>query len=153
MPADPERGAEWIERFVAYLAPEVPPIAGRVLGWMMICRPAEQSAAQIAAAIEASRASLTTSLRMLTVGGFLTRVTRAGDRTAYYRVDDEAWQRVVQRQIASIETFQALAEDGIALLDDESQSARLRNALAVFDWMANTFKNAPAMPGSRRAQP
>ncbi|GIH67164.1 hypothetical protein [Microbispora siamensis] len=36
----------------------VPPIAGRVLAWLMICDPPEQSAGQIAEAIGASRASV-----------------------------------------------------------------------------------------------
>ena len=47
--------SEWVERVAMFCADEygVPPIAGRVLGWLMICDPPEQSAAQIAEAIGA----------------------------------------------------------------------------------------------------
>jgi hypothetical protein len=53
----------WVERIAAYVAAQdgVPLIAGRILGWLMICDPPEQSAAERAEAIGASRASLTTT--------------------------------------------------------------------------------------------
>jgi DNA-binding transcriptional regulator GbsR (MarR family) len=56
----------------------LPPIAGRILGWLMICETPEQSAGEIAAAIGASRASLTTNMRFLTASGFVRRLTRPG---------------------------------------------------------------------------
>ena len=54
----------------------MPLIAGRILGWLTIAVPAEQSAGQIADAIGASRASLTTNLRLLSSVGFVTALTR-----------------------------------------------------------------------------
>ena len=93
-----DRGAAlaWVERVAKYCADQdgVPLIAGRVLGWLIICDPPEQSAAQIAEAIGASRASLTTNLRLLGSVGFLRQSTKPGDRTVYYRVDDDAWETV-----------------------------------------------------------
>lgn len=48
---------EWVERVSMYFARDgVPTIAGRMLGWLMVCDPSEQSA-QISDAIGASRAS------------------------------------------------------------------------------------------------
>ncbi|WP_454856348.1 GbsR/MarR family transcriptional regulator [Promicromonospora soli] len=68
----PDPVLEWVERVSMYLARDgVPPIAGRVLGWLMVCDPPEQSAAQISDATGASRASLTSNLRLLTAMGFL----------------------------------------------------------------------------------
>src|SRR6266511_629384 len=75
---DREQVLDWIER-VSMFCTEVygvPPIAGRILGWLMICDPAEQSAGQIAEAIGASRASLVTNMRMLTGAKFVRRLTR-----------------------------------------------------------------------------
>jgi len=141
---------DWIERVVAYLGPDVPPVAGRVLGWLMICRPEHQSAAQIASTIGASRASLTTSLRLLVMAGFLSKVTRPGDRTTYYQMDPEAWHRVVQRQIASIETFKNIARDGLEIAGNHTYGARLRGALQVFEWMEAAFANAAPMPSPER---
>ncbi|MEY9211383.1 helix-turn-helix transcriptional regulator [Thermobifida halotolerans] len=139
---------EWVERVSAFLAPDgVPPIAGRVLGWLMVCDPPEQSAAQIGEAIGASRASLTTNLRMLMTMGFVTRRTRPGQRTAHYRLDPGAWHTVVQRQVASIRSYLEVTEDGLNLVGPDSErAARIREAHEVFSWMARVFADAPPPP-------
>ncbi|MBB5916759.1 DNA-binding transcriptional ArsR family regulator [Nocardia transvalensis] len=138
---------EWVERVVAYLTPEIPPVAGRVLGWLMVCDPPEQSAGEIADAIGASRASLTTSLRLLIDAGFVSRIRKPGVRTVFYRVDDSAWARVVQRQIDALASFRDITTDGMALVGpDAGRASRLRAAHDVFTWMAEVFAQAPRPP-------
>ena len=143
---------QWVERVATYLTRDgVSPIAGRILGWLMICDPPEQSAAQIAAAIGASRASLTTNTQILTAMGFVSRHTRPGERTAYYQVEDNAWETVVRRQIASLTSFCETASAGMALIGpDSARAARLREAYQTLDWMAEVFANAPPIPSSKR---
>src|SRR6516225_10258601 len=115
----------WVERVATFFAEHygLPPITGRILGWLMICDPPEQSPAQIAEAIGASRASLTTNMRLLIASGLVQRLTRPGGRTAYYRIDDDMWQKVIQRRIASMISFGELARDGIDLLGADSPRA------------------------------
>lgn len=142
----------WVERVsMLFAADGIPPIAGRILGWLMVCEPPEQSAGQIAGAIGASRASLTTNIRMLLTMGLVTRRTRPGERTAYYRVDDDAWERVVRRQIESAETYLKLTDDGMDLLGaDTERAARVRDARAVFTWLIRVFADAPPMPSGKK---
>lgn len=146
---------EWVERMARYCAEQdgVPLIAGRILGWLTICVPAEQSAARIAEAIGASRASLTTNLRLLSSVGFLVQVTRPGDRTVYYRVDDAAWARVVQRQVASLTSLGGILRDGMNLVDGPPEhGARLRTAHTVFAWLEQVFADAPPVPAPTTAR-
>lgn len=145
---------DWVERISMYLTRDgVPPIAGRILGWLMIADPAEQSAAEIAAAIHASRASLTTNLRMLTTMGVVTRFGRPGGRTAYYRIEDTAWEKLVQRQIASLTAFCEITQSGLTLIGPESARAeRIREAHQTFDWMAQVFAKAPPLASIRKAR-
>ncbi|WP_158852759.1 GbsR/MarR family transcriptional regulator [Saccharothrix deserti] len=142
-----ERLLEWVERVAMYLARDgVPPIAGRVLGWLMVCDPPEQTPAQISAAISASRASLTSNLRLLTSMGFLTWRTRPGERTGYYRMADEAWSAVVRQQIAGITSFLDITREGLDLVGpDDDRSKRIRQAHTTFEWMADIFDNAPPL--------
>lgn len=92
---------DWVEHVSIYLAPDgVPPIAGRVLGWLMICDPPEQTAAGICAAVGVGRASPTTSPRTLTTMGFVSGRTRPRQRTVYYRLQPGAAGKVIARQIA-----------------------------------------------------
>jgi DNA-binding MarR family transcriptional regulator len=149
----PDEALLWVERIAKYCADQdgLPMIAGRILGWLMICDPPEQSAGQIAEAIGASRASLTTNLRLLASVGFVHQVTKPGDRTVYYRVDDDAWETVVRRQIESLTALGDILRDGLTLTGRASRrGSRLRTAHEVFHWMARVFADAPPMPSVTR---
>ncbi|PSK98424.1 MarR family protein [Murinocardiopsis flavida] len=158
--ADPqserERLLAWVERMANHLSEVdgLPPITGRILGWLMVCEPAEQSAGEIAAAIGASRGSMTTNLRQLSALGFVQRVTRPGRRTAHYRLVEDAWDVVVQRQIAALGAFRAIASDGIDLLGAApGRSQRVRDAHEVFGRLEETLAaglRGPAAPDGRR---
>lgn len=144
--AEHERLLAWVERVAMFLTSDgVPPIAGRILGWLMVCDPAEQSAGQLSEAIGASRASLTTNLRVLTTMGFVQRRTRPGERTAYFRLTDGAWEAVVRRQIASLAAFREVAAAGLDLVGEGERGDRVREARDVFDWMARVFEQAPPL--------
>jgi DNA-binding transcriptional regulator GbsR (MarR family) len=144
---------DWVERVATFFAEHygLPPITGRIVGWLMICEPPEQSAAQIAAAIGASRASLTTNMRLLIASGLVHRLTRSGGRTAYFRIDDDMWQKVIRRRIASMMSFGEITQDAIQLLGaDSPRAARVRAAHAFFQWMADVLAAAPGPPAGRR---
>ncbi|MEO3806962.1 transcriptional regulator [Nonomuraea sp. B1E8] len=145
--ADDEQLLEWAEQVAMHLARDgVPPIAGRILGWLMVCDPPEQSAGQISTTIGASRASLTMNLRLLTGMGFLTWRTRPGDRTMYYRMADDAWQAVVRQQVAGIASFLDITRQGLDLVGpDDERAARVHQAHATFAWMAKVFEQAPPL--------
>lgn len=145
-----EEQLRWVERIAKYLNDQdrMPLIAGRILGWLMICDPPEQSAKQIAEAIGASRASLTTNLRLLGSIGFLQRFTRPGEPTAYYRADDDAFGKMVQKQAESVAEFTEIARDGMALVGASTErAARIRGAHEVFGWLQKVFADAPPPPG------
>jgi hypothetical protein len=153
--ADSDDALVWVERVAKYCADQdgLPLIAGRVLGWLLICDPAEQSAGQIADAIGASRASLTTNLRLLGSVGFVSQVTKPGDRTVYYRVDDDAWEIVVRRQIASLASFGDIMRDGLTITGRSAhRSSRIRAAHEVFSWMEKAFADAPPLPSTTRTR-
>lgn len=144
---------QWVEQVTAFLARDgFPPIAGRILGWLLICDPPEQTATEIAAAVSASRASLTTNMQVLMAMGVVSRRSRPGERTAYYRVEGEAWERLVRQRIAGLASFCAITDAGMRLVGPDSErAARMRAAHETFAWMARVFAEAPPMP--RRNHP
>ncbi|WP_410626600.1 GbsR/MarR family transcriptional regulator [Amycolatopsis sp. cmx-8-4] len=133
----------WIEQVSAFFARQegLPPITGRILGWLMICEPAEQSAADIAAGIKASRASMTANIRSLTATGLVRRYTRAGDRTAYYRLDDQGWETAVRRRIEGMSAFEDVLHQGLDLVGpDAERASRLRAAQSVYHWVGSLLR-------------
>src|SRR4029453_15306247 len=60
------------------------PMAGRMWGWLLLCAPPEQTAAQIADALGASRGAISGTARILTSAGFIRRTKKRGDRREYF---------------------------------------------------------------------
>jgi DNA-binding transcriptional regulator GbsR (MarR family) len=144
VPSDTEQARiqNWVEQVAAAFAQHfgLPPITGRVLGWLLICDPPEQSAGEIAGAIGASRASLTTSMRLLTVGELVRRRHRPGERTTYFRIDDDAWEKVIRQRIAAMASLRAVTEDAMTLIGPDSERAgRVRAAHEFFGWLSDVF--------------
>ncbi|MGA8112667.1 MAG: hypothetical protein WCA46_03280 [Actinocatenispora sp.] len=144
----PEQLQRWVERVAAFCADEwgLPPITGRILGWLMICHPPEQSAGEIAATIRASRASLTSNMRFLTTIGLVRRTRRAGDRTAYYRIEEDAWHKVIQRKIDSLGAFGDIAEEGLTLVGDGPSAVRIHAAGESVTWLRDIAARHPLKP-------
>jgi DNA-binding transcriptional regulator GbsR (MarR family) len=132
----------WVERVATAFAQHfgLPPITGRILGWLLICDPPEQSAGEIANAIGASRASLTTSMRLLTVGELVRRSHRPGERTTYFRIDDDAWEKVIRQRIVAMASLREITSDAMKLVGPGTErAARVRGAHAFFSWLSEMF--------------
>jgi hypothetical protein len=139
----------WVERVAVFWTEQsgLPPITGRIVGWLMISDPAEQSAEDISIGISASRASLTSSMRLLSAIGLVSSFRRPGQRIVYYRMDDNAWERTLRRRIASMASFREVTRDGLALLGaDKTRAARIKAADEVYAWAEKIFETAPPCP-------
>jgi DNA-binding transcriptional regulator GbsR (MarR family) len=150
--ADRRQIENWVERVAAAFAQHfgLPPITGRILGWLLICDPPEQSSGQIADAIGASRASLTTSMRLLTAGELVRRRHRPGDRTTWFRIDDDAWEKVIRQRIVGMASLREITEDAMKLVGPDSERAsRVRAAHEFFGWLSEAFATSAA-PTVRR---
>ncbi|NUW32009.1 transcriptional regulator [Nonomuraea sp. SMC257] len=153
--ADDERNKQvlaWVERVATFVSEEwgLAPITGRVLGWLMACDPPEQTAGEIADAIGASRASLTTNMQLLTSIRLVRRFRKPGERTVYYQIEDDAWAKVIRQKLAAFAAFDDLAREGLELgWDDEARTARIRSARAAIAGLAGLLDQAggQARPG------
>lgn len=92
----------------------LPRIAGRIFGFLLLT-PAPCSLEAIAEALGVSRASVSTDTRRLAEVGLLERVGFPGDRRDYYTLSPNGFRRMIERRIASIETFHQMLLDARAL--------------------------------------
>src|ERR1700754_2426430 len=65
----------------------VPPMLGRVAGWLAICEPPEQTVAEIAEALTASRGAVGTVLTMLETWCSVKRLRVPGERADRIRLN------------------------------------------------------------------
>ena len=102
------------------------PMSGRMWGWLLICEPAEQTAADIAGALHASRGAISGTARILATAGLVRRTTRPGDRREYFSAPAEALDSMLASAGALYRQMREIAERGLAATADRSPAARAR---------------------------
>jgi DNA-binding transcriptional regulator GbsR (MarR family) len=119
--------SEFVEemgRFLASLG--MTPMAGRMWGWLLICEPAEQTAAEIATALQASRGAISGTARILANAGLIRRTTRRGDRREYFSAPPEALDSMLSSAGSLYRQMREIAERGLAATRDRSPASRAR---------------------------
>ena len=71
----------------------VPRMAGRILAWLLICDPPEQTMQDLVDALGASKSSISTMTRMLINFRLIERLSLPGERRDFYRVRPDLWRR------------------------------------------------------------
>lgn len=101
-------------------------IAGRVIGWLLICDPPEQTQSELVERLGVSKASISTELGKLEQMGVVERVARPGDRWTYFTITVNAWPDLMAKRLRGLEQSIAVADEGLALLADAPASRRAR---------------------------
>jgi DNA-binding MarR family transcriptional regulator len=91
------------------------PMVGRVLGYLMICHPREQSIAELAEALLASRSAITNAVAFLNNLGYIRRSRAAGERM------DRIWVDLSSAEATGFDVTEYkeqgdLAREGLAVL-------------------------------------
>ncbi len=129
----------------------MPRMAGRALGWLLICDPPQQSPGELAVALQASKASISTTVRLLVQIGLVERVVLPGQRRDYFRIRADTWSRATEERMGLITSMRELAEHGLGLRTDAdaAATARLRE---MRDFYAFYERELPALVARWRQQ-
>lgn len=134
-----------MDRMARILAAEgLPPVAGRMWAWLLVCDPPEQTAAQLAEAIAASRGSISGMARLLEPSGLIQRTTRRGDRREFYSAAPDAMIRVLEVRGEQLRPTLDLLDHALGDLAGRENGSldRLRDARDLYAFMVREF---PAM--------
>src|ERR1700758_1790323 len=93
----------------------MPKMAGRVLGFLMVCDPVEQTAAQLAEAMDASKGAMSGATGWLVRTKLLERLHVRGERADRFRIRPEAWAEQLRAQ-GSLREARALLAQGLEAL-------------------------------------
>jgi DNA-binding transcriptional regulator GbsR (MarR family) len=112
----------------------MPQMTGRVFGWLMVCDPAEQTAAQLAEVLDASKGSISGATGQLVRSRLVDRLHIRGERADRFRLRPEAWDEQMRDQGAA--EARALLAQGLEALADEppARRARLEEIDAFYAW-------------------
>jgi DNA-binding transcriptional regulator GbsR (MarR family) len=102
------------------------PMAGRMWGYLLICDPPEQTAADLAEALQASRGAISGTARILATAGMIRRTKRGGDRREFFSAPPEAFEQFLKSADRVYRYFREVAERGLAAIEDRPPAAKAR---------------------------
>jgi hypothetical protein len=142
----------YIEEFGLYWEQMgLPRMTGRILAWLLICDPPQQTMIDLTEALQASKSSISTGTRMLIQFGFIERISLPGERRDYYQILSHMWSRVLGEKQNQFTLFMQLAERGLALLD-EADGPRRERLKEMYDLYAFMDQEYPALLERWRAE-
>ena len=100
-----------------------PPMVGRVLGYLLVCEPKDQTIAELSDALLASRSAITGALNILERMHAIRRTRAAGERMDRVRVDFSSAQ-AQGFDITEYEELGDLAREGLEVLGDAPPERR-----------------------------
>ncbi|GAA3760869.1 GbsR/MarR family transcriptional regulator [Salinactinospora qingdaonensis] len=119
----------------------LPRMEGRVLGWLVVCTPAHQSAEEIATALGASRGAISMAVRLLQRAEAVERVSFPGTRRHYYRLRPGMWRREIDRRVHEATAVRTMAEDGLNRLASapDQDLQRLRDLYDMYAFLEREY--------------
>jgi DNA-binding MarR family transcriptional regulator len=118
---------EWVEQVSLLLERDgLPRMAGRIFGWLLVCDPPEQSMEELAAAVQGSKASMSTMTRLLVEAGLVEKARAPGARRDQFRVQPGRWQKLWRSRVELIHQATALTGQGLDLLSGKPPALRAR---------------------------
>ena len=141
MPRDDEiTFADHLGRFYARRY-AYPPMVGRVLGYLLVCDPPDQTIAELSDALLASRSAITGALDVLERTDAIRRSRAAGERMDRVRVDFSSTQSR-GFDISEYKELGDLAREGLQVLTDASpeRQATLVEMVAFADWLVDRMR-------------
>ncbi len=117
---------------------------GRILGWLLICDPPEQTAKEIADAIDVSIGSISTATKTLNQGAMIERIGLPGQRSVYFRIKPGMWTQLLKTRMGRLAAMRELADKGMDLLSPADDDAKLR-LREIRDYCAFVEKEFPIL--------
>ncbi len=104
----------------------LPRMAGRILGWLLICDTPQQSTSELVEALKASKGSISTTTRLLIRIGLIERFSLPGIRHDYFRIKPGVWHHLIKESQVQTTAMRQLAERGLGLLKNKPPLNRRR---------------------------
>lgn len=113
-----------------------PPMTGRVAGWLLVCDPPHQTAAEIATALGVSRSAVGSAVDMLETWMLVRRSRPAGERADRIALDPSYGMQGLEAS-AEYVALERLGRAGLAALGDApvERKARLLEMAAMAEFL------------------
>jgi DNA-binding MarR family transcriptional regulator len=100
-----------------------PPMVGRLLGYLAVCDPPEQSIGELAEALLASRSAIAGAVKILETSHAVLRSRAAGERMDRVRIDVSS-PEALGMDISEYQELGEMAREGLGVLEGASRERR-----------------------------
>ena len=116
---------------------------GRIIAYLLITDVPYVSSAALARALRVSAGSVSLATRRLVEAGFIRRHAVPGERSHYFRVDDDVWGSFLAGERRYLDRQEQLAERAIELLgpEEEAPRRRLGNMRDYMRWVRGSHQD------------
>lgn len=130
-----------------------PPMVGRLLGYLAVCDPREQSVGELAEALLASRSAIANAVTFLENSKTVLRSRVAGERMDRVRIDMSS-QESLGLDVTEYQELAELAREGLDVLRDapEERRAVLVEMAAYADFLVEQMPRLQEEWEARRAE-
>lgn len=133
----PPEKAAYVDQFTSFgVALGMPRSVARVLGFLLISQPPEQSADGVQAATKLSTGAVNNALRTLHAIALVKRVHVPGDRHFYYRFDPDGWHSTLRHRLNMLAQARQVAAAGLSI---DANNQRLIGMYDFFTWSETEF--------------
>lgn len=122
----------------------LPRMAGRIIGWLMICEPSHQSLVELGEVLQASKGSISTMTRLLIQLGIIQRVSIPGDRRDYVAIPPGSSTRMLAQNTGKIAAVRQIAARGLTALKG-ARPERLERLRELHDLYAFLEREMPLL--------
>jgi len=116
----------------------MPPSVSRMLAYLTVCQPAQQTVEDIRDTIGLSAGAISEALTLLRSIGLVERSKRSGDRHFYYQLDPDGWRKATIRKFKTMDEGVAIAKEGLELLPNDP---RLQSMHEMYSLFSREFAN------------
>jgi DNA-binding transcriptional ArsR family regulator len=121
----------------------MPAAFGKLMGWLLICDPPQQTSTQLASALGLSKGSVSTGMRALEQLGMVRRVPVRGRGHAYEMLPDALARTVDARRLYMV--IHDVMQKGIDVLGGDETAPRAQRLRVTRDFYAFVAERVPLL--------
>ncbi len=148
--------AEYVERVGVALESTLPTrSAGRLLAWLLTCKPPAQSDKQLCLALSSTPCTIRSDLDALVRAGYVEEVDHPRPSAPHYHLRPDAWRATLALPDDSATERRMLVEEGLELLAQSTPEhrQRLMSMHQVFAFVEAHFLSATHLTGHNGSPP
>jgi DNA-binding transcriptional regulator GbsR (MarR family) len=131
---------QFLERFTELgVASGLARSTARVYSYLIICRPPEQTATNIQAALGLSAGSVSTATTLLTRVGLIEMIKKPGDRHIYYEFQPEGLVRATEQRFKTVTAAKDIAANALKDMPGNERMVKVHETYSIFEELVAEF--------------